>query len=103
MAFSPSATQKKLAIGVDSDQYAEAPGVVLTSMVKRVDVAVFDAIQAVKNGAFQGGVRDLDLKAGAVDYVYDANNKALIPDAVRSRVEALRAEIIANKIVVPNQ
>jgi len=101
--FEAGRAQKKLAIGVDSDQYAEAPGVVLTSMVKRVDVAVFDAIAAVKNGTFQGGVRDLDLKAGAVDYVYDANNKALIPDAVRTRVEALRAEIIANKIVVPNQ
>ena len=46
----------KLAIGVDADQYAEAPGYVLTSMVKGVDDAVFDAIKRVKDGTFTGGI-----------------------------------------------
>ncbi|MEW5849053.1 MAG: BMP family ABC transporter substrate-binding protein [Myxococcota bacterium] len=101
--FEAARARKKLAIGVDSDQWAEAPGVVLTSMVKKVEVAVFDAIKAVKDGTFQGGVRELDLRSGGVDYVYDENNKALIPDDVRQKVEALRAEIIAGRIVVPSK
>src|SRR5262249_12434697 len=48
----------KLAIGVDSDQYAEAPGHVLTSMVKDVDVAVFRTIRDTKEGRFEGGIRE---------------------------------------------
>jgi len=101
--FEAAREQKKLAIGVDSDQWAEAPGVVLTSMVKQVDVAVFDVVKSVKEGAFKGGIREFDLKSGGVDYVYDNNNKALIPDDVRAKVEALRADIIAGKIQVPNK
>jgi basic membrane protein A len=51
----------KLAIGVDADQYAEAPGHILTSMVKGVDAAVFDAIKRVKDGTFAGGISQLGL------------------------------------------
>ena len=101
--FEAARAQKRLAIGVDSDQWAEAPGVVLTSMVKQVDTAVLETIRAVKEGRFQGGVRELDLKSGGVDYVYNQDNKPLIPDDVRQRVEALRAQIIAGTITVPNQ
>ena len=90
--FEAARARKKLAIGVDSDQYAEAPGVVLTSMVKKVDVAVFDAIKAVKGGAFKAGLLELDLAAGGVDYVYDEHNRAQIPDDARAKVEALRKE-----------
>ena len=43
------------------------------------------------------------LKAGGVDYVYDEHNKAMIPDDVHNKVEALRADIVAGKIVVPYQ
>lgn len=92
----------KLAIGVDADQYGEAPGFILTSMVKGVDQAVFDTIEQVKNGTFQGGIFQLGLKERGVDYIYDANNKGLIPDSVHARVEALRQEIIAGKISVPS-
>jgi basic membrane protein A len=101
--FEAARVQKRLAIGVDSDQWAEAPGVVLTSMVKKVDVAVLETVRAVKEGRFQAGVRELDLKGGGVDYVYDERNRALIPDDVRQRVEGLRAEIIAGTITVPHQ
>lgn len=92
----------KLAIGVDADQYGEAPGFILTSMVKGVDQAVFDTIEQVKNGTFQGGIFQLGLKERGVDYIYDANNKGLIPDSVHARVEALRQEIIAGKVSVPS-
>lgn len=94
------ATGKKV-IGVDADQYGEAPGYVLTSMVKRVDQAVYDAVASVQANSFRGGVRQLGLAEHGVDYVYDAHNQALIPPAARARVEALRDSIIRGQIVVP--
>jgi basic membrane protein A len=96
------ATGKK-AIGVDADQYSEAPGFVLTSMVKGVDAAVYDAIAAAKNDTFKGGILQLGLKENGVGYVYDANNKALIPDAVRARLGAIRDSIVAGYIKVPTE
>ncbi|NUO62468.1 MAG: BMP family ABC transporter substrate-binding protein [Gemmatimonadaceae bacterium] len=92
----------KLAIGVDADQYQEAPGFILTSMVKGVDAAVFDAIERVKNGTFKGGIYQFGLKEQGVGYVYDANNRKLIPDSVRTRLEQLREQIVAGKIEVPS-
>jgi basic membrane protein A and related proteins len=100
--FEAARQLNKFGIGVDADQYAEAPGRVLTSMVKRVDEAVFNAIQRVKDGTFQGGIFQFGLAENGVGYVYDDNNRALIPDAVRARVEALREEIIAGRIRVPS-
>ncbi|HEX2780381.1 MAG TPA: BMP family ABC transporter substrate-binding protein [Gemmatimonadaceae bacterium] len=92
----------KLAIGVDADQYAEAPGFILTSMVKGVDAAVFDAIERVKSGTFKGGIYQFGLREQGVGYVYDAHNRTLIPDSVRARVEQLREEIVAGRIQVPS-
>jgi basic membrane protein A len=99
--FEAARRRGKLAIGVDSDQQAEAPGFILTSMVKRVDEAVFGAIKNVKDGTFKGGIYQLGLAESGVDYVYDEHNRSLIPDSVRTRVEALRAEIVAKRITVP--
>ena len=92
----------KLAIGVDADQYKEAPGYVLTSMVKRVDNAVFDAIKRVKEKRFKGRIYQYGLAEDGVGYVYDTNNEKMIPAAVRARVEALKQEIIAGRISVPS-
>ncbi len=92
----------KLAIGVDADQYAEAPGHVLTSMVKHVDEAVFDVAKLVQNHTFQGGIHQFGLAENGVGYVYDEHNRDLIPDSVRTRVEQLKAEIIAGRIQVPS-
>src|ERR1700741_3212144 len=100
--FEAARTSRKLAIGVDADQYAEAPGVVLTSMVKGVDNAVFDAIHRARDGTFRGGIYEFGLREGGVNYVYDENNRNLIPDAVRQRVEPLRQEISAGRIQVPS-
>jgi basic membrane protein A len=91
-----------LAIGVDADQYAEAPGHVLTSMVKGVDEAVFDVIRLVKEHRFKGGIYQFGLAEHGVGYVYDAQNRALIPDTVRAKVESLSAEIVAGRINVPS-
>jgi basic membrane protein A len=90
------------AIGVDADQYSEAPGHVMTSMVKGVSPAVFDAVKRVKDGTFQGGVRSFGLAENGVGYVYDEHNRALIPPAVHERVEQIRREIIAGRIKVPS-
>jgi len=91
----------KLAIGVDSDQYAEAPGHVLTSMIKDVDVAVFETIKSAMGGAFKGGVKTLGLAEQGISYVYDENNKALIGEEIHSKVEELKGQIISGEIVVP--
>ena len=100
--FEAARRRGRLAIGVDADQQAEAPGFILTSMVKRVDEAVFGAVKSVKDGTFKGGIYQLGLAESGVDYVYDEHNRALIPDSVRARVEALRAEIVAGRIRVPS-
>ena len=100
--FEAARSSRKLAIGVDADQYAEAPGFILTSMVKGVDAAVYDAIRRAKDGVFKGGIYQFGLAEGGVGYVYDANNKGLIPDSVRSRLDELEREIIAGKIDVPS-
>ena len=101
--FEAARATGKLAIGVDADQYQEAPGYVLTSMVKGVDNAVFDAIHWVQQGSFHGGIYWLGLKENGVRYVYDEHNRALIPDSVRTRVEQLKADIIAGRITVPSE
>jgi basic membrane protein A len=92
----------KYAIGVDADQYSEAPGRVLTSMVKGIDVAVFDMVKRVRDHNFSGGIYTYGLAQNGVGYVYDNNNRGLIPDAARVRVEQLKADIIAGKIPVPS-
>lgn len=92
----------RLAIGVDADQYAEMPGSILTSMVKGVDAAVFDAIRSVKDSSFSGGIRNFGLREQGVGYVYDEYNAALIPQQVRARVEQLRDSIVAGYITVPS-
>jgi basic membrane protein A and related proteins len=89
-------------IGVDADQYAEAPGFVLTSMVKGVSASVYDTIRRVKDGTFKGGIYSYGLKERGVGYIYDAHNKALIPDSVRARLLQLEQEIVDGRIKVPS-
>ncbi len=101
--FTAAQQRGKLAIGVDSDQYDEAPCCVLTSMVKKVDVAVFDAIQDLLEGELQGGVRELGLAEEGVAFVYDEHNRDRIPPEVLAKVRALGKEIIAGKIEVPDR
>ena len=100
--FEAARVANKLAIGVDADQNDEAPGHVLTSMVKGVNAAVFDAIERVQSRTFKGGIYSFGLKEGGVGYVYDDRNKHLIPDSVHTRVEQLKQDIIAGRIKVPS-
>jgi len=100
--FEAARATRKLAIGVDSDQNDEAPGHVLTSMVKGVNAVTFDAIQRVQSNTFKGGIYSFGLKEGGIGYIYDDRNRSLIPDSVRARVEQLKEEIIAGRIKVPS-
>jgi basic membrane protein A len=92
-----------LAIGVDSDQYAEAPGYILTSMIKDVDVAVFNTIQRVGQGTFEGGVLEFGLAEDGVRLVYDANNRELIADPLWQHITALRDSIAQGLLTVPRK
>jgi len=101
--FTAAEQRGKLAIGVDSDQFDEAPCCVLTSMVKKVDVAVFEAIRQLIEGELEGGVRELGLAEDGVAFVYDEHNRDRIPPEVVAKVRALGKEIIAGKIKVPDR
>jgi basic membrane protein A len=90
----------KLAIGVDSNQNYVQPGTMLTSMMKRVDVAVYNTAKAAKDGTWKAGVTELGLAQAGVDWALDDNNKALISDDMKAKVEAAKADIISGKIKV---
>ena len=85
----------KLAIGVDSNQNHIQPGTMLTSMVKRVDVAVYNAFKGVKPG-----VATLGLKEGGVDAALDTHNARLVTADMSKRVDAARADIVSGKLKV---
>jgi basic membrane protein A len=90
----------KLAIGVDSNQNHLHPGTMLTSMVKRVDLAAYNSFKAAQAGQWKDGVTVLGLKEGGVDWALDQYNAPLITPAMKAKVEAAKADIIAGKIVV---
>jgi basic membrane protein A len=93
----------KRVIGVDSDQFREAPCCVLTSMIKQVDVAVFDVVADVVAGRFRGGIRELGLADDGVGFVANADNAHLLSADVAARARALAADVIAGRIEVPSQ
>ncbi len=98
-----AADAKKLAIGVDSNQDHLHPGTMLTSMVKGVDLAVYQAFRSAKDGTWKPGVRSLGVKEDGVGFTLDEYNAALVTPAMREKAEAARAEIIAGKITVPDK
>jgi basic membrane protein A len=62
-----------------------------------------EAIRELIEGRWQGGIREFGLKEDGVGWVYDDQNKALVPDRVKARVDSLKAEIVAGRIVVPTE
>lgn len=90
----------KFVIGVDSNQNMVKPGYVLTSMVKRVDNAVYDTVKQVLDGKFEGGIHAFGLDKNGVAYAMDDNNKSLIPPDVINNVEASKQKIIDGEIKV---
>jgi DNA-directed RNA polymerase subunit RPC12/RpoP len=90
----------KFVIGVDSNQNAVKPGFVLTSMVKRVDNAVYDVVKEVLGGNFKGGFHTFGLDKDGVAYALDQYNKPLISEQTLQNVEAAKAKIVAGEIKV---
>lgn len=90
----------KFVIGVDSNQNAVKPGFVLTSMVKRVDNAVYDVVKEVQAGKFEGGFHVFGLDKDGVAYAMDNFNQPLIPQDVINRAEAAKLKIISGDIKV---
>lgn len=92
-----------VAIGVDSDQHDEMPGTVMTSMIKRGDVAVFDTVRAVIDGSFKGGLASFGLAEDGVGYVSEGPHAAAVPAEVKARVAALRERVVKGEITVPTK
>lgn len=90
----------RFVIGVDSNQNGVKPGFVLTSMVKRVDNAVYDAVKEVLSGKFEGGFHVFGLDKDGVAYAMDQNNEKLISGETIRRVEEARAKIVGGEIKV---
>ncbi|WP_240487060.1 BMP family lipoprotein [Actinomadura flavalba] len=96
------AAAKKWAIGVDSDQYnqpavAEAKEQILTSMLKRVDVAVYDFIKSVGDGTFKSGTKQFDLSNDGVGYAPTGGKV----DDIKTQLDDLKKQIVDGKIQVP--
>ncbi|MCL6581882.1 MAG: BMP family ABC transporter substrate-binding protein [Firmicutes bacterium] len=100
-----AAERKKWVIGVDSDQYLTASDeekpYVLTSMLKRVDVAVYETIKAFVEGTFKGGYATFDLAISGVDYA-TSNPDALTAD-ITAKLDEIKQKIISGEIVVPTE
>ena len=90
-----------LSIGCDSNQDYIHPGSVLTSAVKRVDVAVYKAAQAARSGAWTPGRIYLGLAEEGVGYSLDDSNRSVLTPAIERRLERARTDIVAGKIKVP--
>ena len=87
-------------IGVDSNQNMVKPGFVLTSMVKRVDNAVYDIVKDVVNHNFQGGFHVFGLDTAGVGYVIDDNNKNLVSQQTIQKAEEAKQKIVSKQINV---
>jgi basic membrane protein A len=90
----------KLAIGVDSNQNYIQPGTMLTSMMKRVDLATYNAFKTAQNGTWKPGLQVLGLKEEGVGWAFDDNNKPLITADMQAKVEAAKKDIVGGTIKV---
>ena len=90
----------KLAIGVDSNQNYIHPGTMLTSMMKRVDLATYNAFKTAQDGTWKPGLQELGLKEEGVGWALDDNNKPLITADMQAKVEAAKKDIVSGSIKV---
>lgn len=88
------------AIGVDTNQNGLFPGSVLTSLVKRVDIAVYDSLKTSYANHWSPGIKYLGIREGALDYAVDQNNKTLISEALIEEVATAKEKIINGSITV---
>jgi len=101
--FTAAKAAGKWAIGVDSDQAltaaADVRSVILTSMIKRVDVGVYAFIKSIHDGTFKAGNTTFDLKSDGVGYATTGDHLS----AIQSKLDDYKQQIIDGKIVVPTK
>lgn len=90
----------KFSIGVDSNQNYLHPGSVLTSMLKRVDVAVYNAFKGAQDGSWSAGAQSLGLAEEGVGYALDEHNDTLISGDMKTQLEDAKSKIIAGELEV---
>ncbi len=90
----------KLAIGVDSNQNYLHPGTMLTSMLKRVDVAAYNSFKGALDNTWKPGIQVLGLAEDGVGWALDEHNRDLVSAEMKDKVEQARADILASKITV---
>ncbi len=95
-----AADADRLAIGVDSNQNHLHPGHVLTSMLKRVDVAAYDVFDSARRDEWRSGVRVLGLKENGVGWSLDAHNEALVTPAMKAAANEAARQIVSGEIKV---
>jgi basic membrane protein A len=98
--FDAAEETRTLAIGVDSNQNWVKPGFILTSMIKRVDISVFNSVKEMVEGRFKGGIHEFGMDTDEIDYALDDYNRNLIPQTVIDEVERAKQDIIAGRIKV---
>ncbi|WP_018124928.1 BMP family lipoprotein [Desulfovibrio oxyclinae] len=94
-------TTDKLAIGVDSDQDYLAKGQIITSVIKRMDVAVEDLVGEISAGRFENRDYAFDLSSGGVALSPMHHTRHMLPDGLHDEVDSLRKKIIDGTIQVP--
>jgi basic membrane protein A len=103
--FKAAAEQKKIAIGVDSDQYEvvspDQAQWIMTSMIKRVDTAVYDTITQVADGEFKGGFKVFGLADEGISYA--TSNPDLMSDDIDDQLESYKEKILDGEIEVPTE
>lgn len=93
---------KKYIIWVDSNGNGLIPGQVLTSVIKGVELSVFQMIGDVVSGTFTGGVKNYGLKEGGIEFIVDDDNRSLLSEDILKKVEEFKSKIIAGEIEVPH-
>ncbi len=91
----------KYLIWVDSNGNGLVPGQVLTSIIKGVELSVYQMIENVITGNFTGGVKNYGLKEGGIEYIVDEDNESLLSKDILNKVEEFKSKIISGQIEVP--
>lgn len=101
-AFDAAAEKSVFAIGTDSNQNGQKPGRILTSILKRIDVAIYQTIDDALNGRFSGGKREFGVANGGIDYAMDRFNDSLLDADMRKKLDEIKSGIATAAIKVPD-
>ena len=101
--FEAARKTQKYIIWVDANGNHLAPGLVLTSVIKGVELSVYQTVQSVVEENFTGGTKIYGLKEGGIEYIVDEHNRGLLSEKILKQVEELKGKIISGEIAVPSE